>query len=165
MLELYQEMWDGHSGYIKVPKQRSCSTFVPSRRALVTTVLNRPYKKLSVKSTEPTRHGCLRTCWYYRMGSADRLCPKKNGTLRFCVNYQKLNDVSVRKLYLHLRINECIDSLGEARLLPTQEANSTCWKIEIEKSDRQKCGGFIEPIWSKYDVFWLFEHVPELRFV
>ncbi len=40
------------------------------------------------------------------------LMTKKDGSVRFCVNYIKLNDVTVRDMYPLPRINDIIESLS-----------------------------------------------------
>lgn len=50
--------------------------------------------------------------------------PKKNGRLRFCIDYRHLNAVTVCDSYLILRMDDCIDSLERARILSIFDANS-----------------------------------------
>jgi len=52
------------------------------------------------------------------------LIPKKDGTLRFCVDYRMLNAVSKRDSYPLPRMDECIDSLGEAKVFSTLDCNA-----------------------------------------
>jgi hypothetical protein len=47
------------------------------------------------------------------------LVPKPDGTMRFCVDYRKLNTLTVRDTYPLSRMDECIDSLGEAKPFST----------------------------------------------
>ena len=42
--------------------------------------------------------------------------PKKDGLLRFCVDYRRLNAVTVRDSYPIPWMHECIDSLGDAQV-------------------------------------------------
>eukprot|EP00170_Pyropia_yezoensis_P005150 contig_21047_g5164 len=42
------------------------------------------------------------------------LVPKHDGTPRFCVDYRRLNDLTVRDTYPLPRMDDCIDFLGEA---------------------------------------------------
>ena len=44
------------------------------------------------------------------------LVPKPDGTLRFCVDYRKLNALTPRDTYPLPRMDECIDSLGDATI-------------------------------------------------
>lgn len=64
--------------------------------------------------------------------------PKKDGNLRFCVGYRKLNAVTVGESYLIPRMDERIDSLREASIYSTLDGNSGYWQIEIYQKDREK---------------------------
>lgn len=64
--------------------------------------------------------------------------PKKNGSVRFCVDYRKLNAVTIRDLYLLPRMDECLYSLGNTRIFSILDANSGYWKVEIDARDREK---------------------------
>jgi len=66
------------------------------------------------------------------------LVPKKDGTLRFCVEYRLLNAVSERDSYPLPRMDECIDSLGEAKVLSTLDCNAGYWQVLIADGDREK---------------------------
>lgn len=62
--------------------------------------------------------------------------PIKDGTLRFCVNYCRLNVVAKRGAYPLLRTEKCIDTVGKATAFSILDACSEYWQIEIEKADR-----------------------------
>lgn len=49
--------------------------------------------------------------------------PKKDGSIRFCVDYPKLSAINVRDSYPLSRTDECIDPLGNARIFSTLDAN------------------------------------------
>ena len=66
------------------------------------------------------------------------LAPKKDGTLRFCVDYRKLNAVTIRDSYPIPRMDECIDSLGEATIFTTLDCNSCYWQIPVAEADKEK---------------------------
>lgn len=60
------------------------------------------------------------------------LAPKKDGLLRFYVDYKKLNAVTVMEAYPIPQMDECLGSLSEARIFSTLDANCGYWKIEID---------------------------------
>lgn len=64
--------------------------------------------------------------------------PKQDGTLCFCVNYRKVNTVTQRNLYAFPRMDEWIDSIIEITVFITLEANSGCWKLEIDDEYKEK---------------------------
>ena len=63
---------------------------------------------------------------------------KKDGSLRFCVDYRRLNAVTVRDSYPIPRMDECIDSLGGAQVFSTLDCNSGYWQVDIPVTDREK---------------------------
>ena len=40
------------------------------------------------------------------------LAPKKDGSVRFCIDYRKLNNVTKREMYALPRIDDTLDALG-----------------------------------------------------
>ena len=66
------------------------------------------------------------------------LIPKPDGSLRFCVDYRRLNAMTVRDTYPITRMEECLDSLGEANVFITLACNSGYWQIPVADEDRPK---------------------------
>ncbi|CAN8076676.1 unnamed protein product, partial [Agarophyton chilense] len=66
------------------------------------------------------------------------LVPKPDGSLRFCINYRKLDAVTVRDTYPLPRMDECIDSLGEASVFTMLDANSGYWQVPVVEEDQDK---------------------------
>ena len=66
------------------------------------------------------------------------LAPKKDGTLRFCVDYRKLNAKTIADAYPLPRMDDCIDSLGDATIFSTLDCNSGYWQIPVASEDRDK---------------------------
>lgn len=56
----------------------------------------------------------------------------------FCVDYHKLNAVTIRNSHPIPRMDHCNDSLGEVTIFTTLDANTKYWKIEIAGEDRDK---------------------------
>ena len=66
------------------------------------------------------------------------LVPKPDGSLRFCVDYRKLNGITVRDSYPMPRMDECIDSLGSATVFSTLDCNSGYWQLPVAREDQDK---------------------------
>ena len=66
------------------------------------------------------------------------LVPKKDGSLRFCVDYRRLNSMTVKDSYPLPRMEDCIDSLGDAKYLTTLDCNAGYWQIPVHPRDRSK---------------------------
>jgi hypothetical protein len=66
------------------------------------------------------------------------LVAKKNGKLRFCIDYRKLNSITYKDSYPIPKIDSCLDTLTGARFFSTLDLRSGYWQVEIEKSDRDK---------------------------
>jgi hypothetical protein len=66
------------------------------------------------------------------------LVPKSDGSLRFCVNYRQLNAITIPDTFPLPRMDECIDSLGDAALFTTLDFNSGYWQIPVHPRDRDK---------------------------
>ena len=79
------------------------------------------------------------------------LVPKKDGTLRMCVDYRKLNSVSEADAYPMPRIDELIDRLGGAKYISTLDLTRGYWQVPVAKSSQPKTA-FTTP-------FGLFEFV------
>lgn len=64
--------------------------------------------------------------------------PKKDGSIRFCIYYRRLNSITVRDSYLIPRMDYFIDSLGHANIFITLDSNSGYWEIPVAETDRDK---------------------------
>ena len=63
---------------------------------------------------------------------------KKDGSIRFCVDYRKLNEVTRKDTYPLPRIDEMLDKLGRSTIFTTLDLQSGYWQIEVEEEDKQK---------------------------
>ena len=66
------------------------------------------------------------------------LTPKKDGSYRFCIDYRKLNAVTVKDCYPLPLIQDIFDQLGGTKLFSTLDLKSGHWQIPVDPKDRQK---------------------------
>jgi len=66
------------------------------------------------------------------------LAPKKDGSLRFCVDYRKLNASTIRTAYPMPRVDDTLDSLREVKYISTLDLGSGYWQVEIDQNSRSK---------------------------
>ncbi|XP_064389549.1 uncharacterized protein LOC135337548 [Halichondria panicea] len=63
---------------------------------------------------------------------------KKDGSVRFCVDYRKLNKVARFDAYPMPRIEELLDNIGPARYITTMDLAKGYWQIPLEESSKEK---------------------------
>lgn len=66
------------------------------------------------------------------------LVKKKNGTARFCVDYRKLNSVTIKDAYPMPNITVCVDRLKGAKYLSALDLKSGYHQMEIVPEHREK---------------------------
>jgi Reverse transcriptase (RNA-dependent DNA polymerase)/RNase H-like domain found in reverse transcriptase len=66
------------------------------------------------------------------------LIPKPDGSIRFCIDYRKLNAATEKDSSALPRIDDCLNSLGGARYFTTLDSNCGYWKIGVAPADRDK---------------------------
>lgn len=65
------------------------------------------------------------------------LVPKKNGEVRFCVDYRRLNRLT-KKVYPLPRIDDSLDQLAGSSYLSIIDLKSGYWQVPMEQEDREK---------------------------
>lgn len=64
--------------------------------------------------------------------------PKPDGTVRMCIDYRKLNEVTIKDQYPIPRINQILDSLHGSSIFSTLDATSGYYQITMSVKDRPK---------------------------
>ena len=82
------------------------------------------------------------------------LVPKKDGTYRFCVDYRRLNAATKKDVYPLPRIDDILDTLGDANYFSSLDLASGYWQVELDSESRQK------PAFTTYRGLYEFVRMP-----
>ena len=66
------------------------------------------------------------------------LVKKKNGKLRFCVDYRRLNKITKKDAYPLPRVDEMLDTLSGSKWFSTLDLASGYWQVQMHPKDREK---------------------------
>lgn len=144
MLPEFRDLWDGHLGRINTLKHRielTLSDIWPIHSATYRGGL--PGRKFEGEEIEEMLRMHVIIPAQTERAAQDVVARKKDGALRFCIDYWKVNVADVRDSFPLPRMDEQIDSLGDARVVPALDANSVyCqlkYSIEIEVRRHSPC--------------------------
>jgi hypothetical protein len=136
MLSKHASMWDGRLGQIDSVSRRVKTTGGP--------IFQQPYRarpfSRTAEQTDVNRmlaEDIIEPATF-KWSSPVVLIPKQDGGMRFSVDYRKLNNLTERDVYSLSRLYECIDSLGDAVVFSTLDANSGYWQVSTHPDDRDK---------------------------
>ncbi|KAI4904285.1 hypothetical protein NFI96_007443, partial [Prochilodus magdalenae] len=63
---------------------------------------------------------------------------KKDGTVRFCCDYRRLNQVTCKDAYPLPRVEESLDALGNSQLFSTLDLTAGYFQVAVDDTDREK---------------------------
>ena len=66
------------------------------------------------------------------------LVQKEDGTLRFCINYRKLNAITRKDAYPNPRIDDTLNTLAGSTWFTTLDLVSGHWQVEVSDNDCAK---------------------------
>ena len=67
------------------------------------------------------------------------LVHKRDGTMQFCVDYRKENNITCKDAYLLPRINATLDTLAGSQWFSTLDLlSSGYYQVEVEEADLEK---------------------------
>eukprot|EP00173_Palmaria_palmata_P000458 Plantae.Rhodophyta-Palmaria_palmata.ctg1209.p1 GENE.Plantae.Rhodophyta-Palmaria_palmata.ctg1209~~Plantae.Rhodophyta-Palmaria_palmata.ctg1209.p1 ORF type:complete len:666 (+),score=133.55 Plantae.Rhodophyta-Palmaria_palmata.ctg1209:1587-3584(+) len=137
VLRPYSSLWDGKLGTIDGVKHRidtgdaSPVWSMPHRAGPAQRDIEKAEVKrmLELDVIEPSQA---------EWASPVVLVPKSDGSTRFCIDYRRLNSLTKRDSYPLPRMDEFIDSLGDASFFTTLDANSGYWQVLMDEASRDK---------------------------
>jgi Reverse transcriptase (RNA-dependent DNA polymerase)/Retroviral aspartyl protease len=134
----FEAMWNGTLGEMKTPPHRiellpgAQPVFQPPYRA------GKAGRAIEQREVERMLKAGVIEPATSEWASPVVLITKKDGETRFCVDYRRLNAVTKKDSYPLPRMDECLDSLGEAGIFTTLDCNSGYWQIPVAPEDRDK---------------------------
>eukprot|EP00171_Calliarthron_tuberculosum_P006530 IDg6530t1 len=147
-------MWNGNLGRIKATEHR-----IELNDGVLSTRQN-PYRA-GAKEREFTR-GQINKMMEVGIiepsssewASSVVLAPMKDGRLRFCIDYRRLILVTKRDSYPIPRMDDCIDSLGDAKIFTSFDAKWGYWQIPLKEEDKEKTA------FCSYEGLYQFKRIP-----
>lgn len=124
----------GHTGIIKhhihtgdaTPIKQRAYRVTPEQRAEIQTQVDNLLKAGVIEES------------YSPWAAPVVLVRKKNGTWRFCLDYRKLNAVTIKDSYPLPRVDDALDALSGSAWFSTMDLQHGYWQVELEEKDREK---------------------------
>ncbi len=66
------------------------------------------------------------------------LIRKKDNSLRYCIDYRRLNNVTIKDSYPIPRVDDCLETLGGSHYFSTLDCASGYWQVAMDKQDAAK---------------------------
>ena len=63
---------------------------------------------------------------------------KKDGSIRFCVDFRKLNNKTIKDAYAIPRVEDSLHLLVGARYFSKLDLRSGYWQVEVKEEDKHK---------------------------
>ena len=77
---------------------------------------------------------------------------KNNGTLRFCIDYRRLNRVTRKDAYPLPRVDDALDMMSGCNWFTTLDLVSGYWQVEVHPQDKAKTAFTTPEGWFEFNV-------------
>ena len=74
------------------------------------------------------------------------LVRKKDGTMRFCIDFRKLNERTIKDAHSLPRIDEALDSLAGAKYFSCLDLKSGFWQVELDEASKEYTAFTLGPL-------------------
>ena len=138
MLDRHSNMWDGSLGEIKATSHRLAPEPGARPHREIPRRTGPSMRKRIAEEIQKMLHAGVVEPATSEWASPVVLLSKKDGSLRFCVDYRRLNAKNLTDAYPLPRINDCIESLGDAVVFTTLDCNSGYWQVPVAQEDQDK---------------------------
>lgn len=101
-------------------------------------------RRVIQKQVQKMREEGIITLSHSPWSSSVVLVRKKNGEIRFCVDYRRLNALTVKDVYPLPRIEDVLHRLSGARFFTSLDLESGFWQVPMAKEHREKTA-FVTP--------------------
>jgi len=137
-LKTHSSMWDGTLGVIRATQHAivtppdALPIWAPPYRTgpfKLRIIADQINKMLKLNVIAPSH-----SAW----ASPVVIVPKKNGKARFCVDYRPLNNITKKDAYPLPRMEDCLESLGDAQVFTSLDCNAGYWQVSLRKEDQEK---------------------------
>jgi hypothetical protein len=62
----------------------------------------------------------------------------KDNSIRFCIDYRRLNDVTIKDSHHLTRFNDTLDELSNGKIFSVLDLKNAYWNVKITKKIKQK---------------------------
>lgn len=80
------------------------------------------------------------------------ICTKKDGSVRFCIDYRRLNAVTHKYSYPLPRIDDSLDVLKGSKWFSTLDLQSAFWQVQMKDKDAEKTAFVINGVLYEFCV-------------
>jgi len=138
MLNTHSSTWDGALGVIRatehaivtlpnaLPIRAQPYRTGPFKRQIISDQINKMLKRNVIAPSH--------SAW----ASPVVIVPKKNGKVRFCVDYRRLNNITQKVAYRLPRMEDCLDSLRDSQVFASLDCTAGYWQVPLRKDDQEK---------------------------